>query len=506
MESLSVAGEQKREKHHSTKGKRYSFKNKLRAVKLHLEEGFPVGIISRESGISAHTLYTWVQAYRTSGEAGLEPAVRSGHRRKLPAGVYQRIVALKRKRPWWGVRRISQLLRRWFLLRVSPETVRRTLREEGLRLDQTGRGRRNLSKPRFFERAKPNQLWQSDIFTFRLGGKNAYLIGYIDDYSRYVVGLELYLSQTAENVLEVYRRAAVEYKAPQEMLTDRGRQYTSWRGSTRFEAEMQKDGVHHIKSRPHHPMTLGKIERFWKTIFQEFLGRAQFGSYEEARERIRLWLKYYNHKRPHQGIGGLCPADRYFEVAHELRQTLEQGMQENLLELALRGEPSKPFYLVGRMDGQSVVLRAEKGKFKLSVLEGEAEEQVQEVVYDLGNKDDIKGMPMREGVREGVCNDRGNSAGTAGGAADGGGFTGAEGGDNGHGRSGIAGSIAEDILRMGRPGFDGDAAGAGEPAGGPSGDAGGPGEGSVAGENLPIGEGTGHGQAEPVRTGGSTAL
>ncbi len=244
---------------------------------------------------------------------------------------------------------------------------------------------RNMTRPRFFERSTPNQLWQTDIFTFRLGGRYAYLIGYIDDYSRYITGLELFRSQTAQSVIEVYRRAASEYNPPKEMLTDNGRQYTNWRGNTRFELELKKDKIHHIKSQPHHPMTLGKIERFWKTIFVEFLSRAQFGSFEDAAERIRQWVKYYNHKRPHQGIGGLCPADRYFEIQGELRKTIEQGIQENLLEMALRGKPRLPFYMVGRMEGQSVVLRAEKGRLRLSV-DAENDDVTQEVIYNLNEK------------------------------------------------------------------------------------------------------------------------
>jgi hypothetical protein len=225
-------------------------------------------------------------------------------------------------------------------------------------------------------------MWQSDIFTFRLGGRYAYLIGFIDDYSRYMVGLELYRSQTADQVLEVYRRAVGEYGVAKEVLTDRGRQYTNWRGSTRFERELGKDRVKHIKSQAHHPMTLGKIERFWKTIYEEFLIRAQFGSFEEAQERIRQWVQYYNHKRPHQGIGGLCPADRYFEIAGELRKTMEQGIADNVLEMALRGKPKEPFYMVGRMEGQSVVLRAEKGKLRLMVDDEEGGPK-QEMVYDV---------------------------------------------------------------------------------------------------------------------------
>jgi transposase InsO family protein len=85
----------------------------------------------------------------------------------------------------------------------------------------------------------------------------------IDDYSRYMMGLELYRSQTADQVIEVYRRAVGEYGVAKEVLTDRGRQYTNWRGTTRFERELGKDRVRHIKSQAHHPMTLGKIERFY---------------------------------------------------------------------------------------------------------------------------------------------------------------------------------------------------------------------------------------------------
>jgi hypothetical protein len=97
------------------------------------------------------------------------------------------------------------------------------------------------------------------------------------------------------------------------------------------------------------------------------LSRAQFNSFEEAKERIQQWIKYYNHKWPHLGIGGLCSADRYFEVHGELRRTIEKGVEENVLELALRGQPRSPFYMVGRMEGQSVVLKAEKGKLRMTV-------------------------------------------------------------------------------------------------------------------------------------------
>ena len=367
-------------------GNRYGFELKLRCVKLRLEEGFPASLLSKEMGVSKDVVYRWVKAYQERGEEGLRSrVVFSGRRRKLPLPVRQKIVEIKKQDPVFGVKRISHLLKRMFFLSASPEAVRQTLQEESLISSPRNRPHSNPSRPRFFERSTPNQMWQGDIFPFRLGGRYAYLIGFIDDYSRYIVGLELYRTQTGENVLEVYRRAISEYGVPKEMLTDNGRQYTNWRGVSRFEKELDKDHIKHIKSQPHHPMTLGKMERFWKTIFVEFLSRAQFGSFEEARERVRQWVQYYNYKRPHQGILGLCPADRFFEIQGELRKTIEQGVADNVLEMALRGKPRSPFYMVGRMEGQSVVLRAEKGKLRLLV-DGENEGTAREVVYDVSGQ------------------------------------------------------------------------------------------------------------------------
>ena len=388
-------GASRRPKCHS-----YPAELKLRAVKLHLEEGFDLKLVAQEVGASDVSIREWIRRYQEQGRAGLESHMgrpRKAAKPKLPPLVKQEIVATKKQHPGYGVRRIAHWLRRALFLPASPETVRRTLHQHQL-LPKTKprRMKKNPPKPRFFERTTPNQMWQSDIFCFRLDGRNAYLIGFIDDHSRYIVGLGLFRSQTGENVMEVYRTAVAEYGVPKEMLTDNGRQYATWRGKTRFQQELAKDRIHHIRSTPHHPMTLGKIERFWRTIWQEFLVRAQFDSFESARERVALWVKYYNHKRPHQSLDGLVPADRFFAVQKEVRQAMEKGLQENLLELALRGQPKNPFYMVGRLGAQSVVMKVEKGQLKM-VLDGEEDRPVREVVYDMeANGDEQRGEERQE--------------------------------------------------------------------------------------------------------------
>jgi transposase InsO family protein len=363
---------------------RYSLEFKLKAVKLHLEEGYTAKMVAEELGIGHSTMSGWIKRYKEEGEAGLEYRMPTPNTpERISPAVKKKAVELKKADPQRGVKRIAQLLRRNHMMKASPETVRRTLKEAGVNDPPVKKKpKRNPQKPRFFERSRPNQLWQTDIFCFRLGGRNAYLVGYMDDYSRYITSLQLFRSQTGEHVIETYRLGVAEYGVPKEMLTDNGRQYTNWRGTTRFEKELQKDRIKHIRSQPHHPMTLGKIERFWKTIYTEFLSRVQFASFEEAQQRLALWVKYYNYKRPHQGIGGLCPADRFFEIQTQLRKVLEEGVAENVLEAALRGPPREPFYMVGRMGDQSVVIRAEKGKVKM-LLDGEEPGKDKELEYDV---------------------------------------------------------------------------------------------------------------------------
>ena len=187
------------------KANRYSFKIRKQAVEMYLEGNLNQEIICEALKIGKSTLSKWIKAYRENGDVGLKDKPRSGGKRKIPEVVRQEIIAEKKKDSKLGVKRNAQMLMRRFIP-VSRETVRQTLHEEKLIDPPKKKRQKNDPKPRFFERATPNQMWQTDIMTFRLGGKNAYMIGYMDDYSRYLVGLEIFRSQTAENVIELFRR------------------------------------------------------------------------------------------------------------------------------------------------------------------------------------------------------------------------------------------------------------------------------------------------------------
>ncbi len=360
----------------------YTYEVRRRAVQLYLEEGIAGHLVAQELGISDAAVYGWANRYRKYGEEGLRKSVGGAGGPKLPKPVKDKITELKRADPRQGGKRLSQILRRFFFLKASPESVRRHLKATGLSTPKKKARKKGKAPERRFERSTPNQMWQSDITYFSVLGKMAYIIGFIDDHSRYITALGVYRSHTSDYVVETYRNAVAEYGTPKEMLTDNGRQYASWRGSTKFQKELKKDHVQHIRSSPHHPMTLGKIERFWQTLKEEFLERARFETFEEARERIAYWVKYYNHKRPHQGLDGMCPADRFFSIQKELKAVIERGVAANVEELALRGKPVQPFYMVGRVGDQSVVIETDKKRMSVLV-DGRELSAGQGMVYEM---------------------------------------------------------------------------------------------------------------------------
>jgi transposase InsO family protein len=118
-----------------------------------------------------------------------------------------------------------------------------------------------------------------------------------------------------------------------EILTDNGSQYVTWRGTSAFRKELDKRGIRQIVAAPRHPQTLGKIERFWGTLWRECLHSAIFVDLGDAQRRIGWFIDHYNFQRPHRGADGLVPADRYFGAAAEVRKTLAARVAANALEL-----------------------------------------------------------------------------------------------------------------------------------------------------------------------------
>jgi transposase InsO family protein len=337
--------------------------------------GLPAGDFAALVGISKHSLYGWKKKFAEGGPAGLMDQPRGGPwGSRLPELTKRTILMLKQANPEWGCQRISDMLLRGPALPASPTAVARVLHEAGYQLEEVST-RPHRDHVRSFERAKANQLWQTDLFTFILKRQNrrVYLVAFMDDHSRFIVGYGLHASQSSALVLEVLRASLTGYGVPEEILTDNGSQYVTWRGKSAFTRELEKQGIKQVVAAPRRPQTLGKIERFWGTLWRECVESAVFVDLGDARLRIGHFIDHYNFQRPHQGIDGLVPADRFFGAASEVRKTLQARVQANALELARRGVPKAPFYLTGQAGGRPFSVHAEGERMILTGADGRQE-------------------------------------------------------------------------------------------------------------------------------------
>jgi transposase InsO family protein len=249
-----------------------------------MRSGLPAGDFAPLVGVSKHTLYKWKKQFQEYGPAGLEDQPRGTRRgSQLPEVTRRTILMLKEMHPEWGCQRISDMLARDPALPACASAVARVLRESGYETVEVPT-RPHPDRVRSFERARPNQLWQTDLFTFVLKRQNRrlHLVAFMDDHSRFIVSYGLHASASTALVLEALEAGIASYGPPEEILTDNGPQYVTWRGKSQFTRHLEKRGVRQIVAKPRRPQTLGKIERFWGTLWREFLEAAVFVDLADA--------------------------------------------------------------------------------------------------------------------------------------------------------------------------------------------------------------------------------
>jgi len=354
----------------------YRPEERIRAVEAYRKSGLTRQAFAKTWGVSKRTLSTWVRRYEQGGPQALVHPRASRGPKPPPAPVREAVVAVKRRFPHFGLRRIRDYLRRFGGLGAGVPAIRHTLKEERLETPVAGRRKRKRPAPRRFERSRPRELWQSDLTSLWLSRqqRRVYLTVFLDDFSRYVVSWGLHVHQRSEMVCEALLEGIARYGRPREVLTDQGRQYFTWRGKGRFQKLLAKEGIRHVVSRSHHPETLGKTERLWSTIQSELWERVMPEDLVEARARLGHFLAHYNFFRPHQGIGGLVPADRFFGAEDAVRRTMAARLQANELSLALGEAPRASVFLSGRVGEQEISLHGEQGALVIQTPDGRRQE------------------------------------------------------------------------------------------------------------------------------------
>ena len=326
---------------------------------------------SKICGVGQGTLGDWRQRFSQYGIEGLTDKPRGSKSGSRLTEVTKRaILMIKNQNPSYGIDRISALLERGPGLAASPNAILRFLKESGYKSGYVtqkshddGRPKTEKMKEKRYS-SRPMQMWQTDIFTFLIHRTQVrvYLVVFMDDWSRYIVSYGLWTTMTTPMVQEVLRAGISSHGAPESVLTDQGRQYYAWRGKTKFQKELRKRGIQHIVSAAHRPQTLGKVERYWRSYWEECAEAAAFRDLDDARRRTGIYIDGYNFRRPHQGIENLVPADRFFGAQDEVRKTLDARVAANALILARDGIPKKSVYLTGQFGDLGVSVHTEGDK------------------------------------------------------------------------------------------------------------------------------------------------
>jgi transposase InsO family protein len=360
----------------AARGRSFTPEQRLVLLDVWQRSDLPASDFSELAGVSPHSLYTWKKKFEAEGPAGLVGFKRGAPKgSRLPEPTKRAILLLKRAHPDWGRQRIHDEMVRAEGLEASPGAIGKVLEDAGFVVEEA-ETRPHAPPAKRFECSRPSQVWQTDLFTFLLRRQNrrVYLVAFMDDFSRFVVGHALAASASGAFVRDAFEAAVAKHGLPEEVLTDNGPQYVTWRGKSAFKKLLERRGVKHRVARPRRPQTLGKVERLWKTLWEELLREAVFKDLEDARARLKAWFDHYNFARCHQALGGLVPADRFFQAAPEVKQALAERVQDNALEIARGGAPRKPFYLAGRVGDQPISLHAEGDRVVLVREDGRREE------------------------------------------------------------------------------------------------------------------------------------
>jgi putative transposase len=298
---------------------RYPVTEKLEIIRLVEQSPLPVRHTLGKLGIPRATFYRWYDRYHRGGPEALNDRSPRPDRvwNRIPDGVRDNIIALALDQPALSPRELAVRFTDTKSYFVSEASVYRLLKAHNL-----------ITSPAFIvikaadafkdKTTAPNQLWQTDFTYLKVIGWGwFYLSTVLDDFSRYIVSWKLCTNMRAEDVTATLDRAlqasGLDQAEPANrprLLSDNGSSYVAgdlakWLGAR---------NIKHLRGAPYHPMTQGKIERWHQTLKNRILLENYFlpGDLEA---QIAGFVDDYNHRRYHESIGNLTPADVYFGQA-----------------------------------------------------------------------------------------------------------------------------------------------------------------------------------------------
>lgn len=297
--------------------------SKRRSIILSVElEGLSQAETARLYGVSRGWVSKLMARYRLEGEAAFEPRSRRPKTSPTatPTATIELIVELRRTLSADGLDAGPETIA-WHLQHhhgeaVSSSTIRRYLIAAGLIVAQP-RKRPKSSYIRF-EADLPNETWQTDMTHIALAdGTDTEVLSWLDDHSRYALGVTAHQVVTTTVVVDTFTQTAAQHRYPASVLSDNGMYFTARfarggaAGPNRFEQHLNSLGITQKHSRPNHPTTCGKVERFQQTLKKWLRARPPSATIDALQTLLNEFVDEYNHRRPHRSLGRVTPHAAY---------------------------------------------------------------------------------------------------------------------------------------------------------------------------------------------------
>lgn len=324
-----------------------------------------VSQLSKRFGISRKTAYKWLNRFDETTPDSLADRSRrpvlSPH--KCLPELEAAVLALRKEHPSWGGRKIAYVLGQDQALHIAPSTVTNILHRHQLITPAASLAAKAWTR---FEHDEPNSLWQMDFKGhFAVGQQRCHPLTVIDDHSRYNVVLEACQNEQRTTVQAVLQRTFAQYGLPDRINTDNGPPWGTCGQDvlSGLAVWLIRLGVKLSHSRPLHPQTNGKNERFHRTLKAEVLAFRRFERMQQVQPEFDRWRMVYNRERPHEALSMQTPVQRYRASQRSLPKELppiEYGPDDQVRKVQQDGG----FYWRGRefrtskaLAGQPIALR-----------------------------------------------------------------------------------------------------------------------------------------------------
>jgi len=315
---------------------KYSQSEKMEIIRMVEESSLSAKRTLAQIGVSRSSFYAWYRRFLKGGYDGLAPR----HKRlnqiwnRIPDWERDRVVALAREYPERSCREIACLVTDRFGYFTSESSVYRILKAKGLVSSPVYR---ILSAADQFEHptTRVNELWQTDFTYFKIINWGwYYLLSVLDDYSRYIIAWRLCTGMGAAEVKKTLDMAIATtgishvnvYHRPR-LLSDNGPSFIS----SELRDYLSTHGMGHTRTRPYHPMTQGKIERYHRSM-KNLILLENYYTPEELSYQVGRWVDYYNNHRYHEAIGNVTPSDRFFGRDKQILER-RQKVKEDTMRL-----------------------------------------------------------------------------------------------------------------------------------------------------------------------------